>query len=121
MSCVAICPVQALQHDASQLQLGFVELNCVQCGLCSNACPENSITLVPRYLYDDAHAGKPRVLNEDEPFHCIACGKPFISKRMFDRITEKLAATGNWKVEKDIVPDWLQMCGNCRIKDPRSG
>ena len=118
MSCVAICPVQALQHDAAQLQLGFVESNCVQCGLCHNACPENSITLVSRYVYDDALAGKPRVLNEDEPFRCIACGKPFISKRMFERIAEKLAATGNWKVEKDIVPEWLQMCGNCRIKDP---
>lgn len=118
MSCVAICPVKALQQDAAQLQLGFVESNCVQCGLCRNACPESSITLVARYIYDDALAGKPRVLNKDEPFCCIACGKPFISKRMFDRIAEKLAATGNWKVDKDITPEWLQMCGDCRIKDP---
>ena len=117
MSCVAICPVQALQHDAAQLQLGFLESNCVQCGLCRNACPEDSITLVSRYVYDDTLAGKPRVLNEDEPFCCIACGKPFISKRMFDRINEKLAASGKWKVEKNITPEWLQMCGNCRTKD----
>ena len=118
MSCVAICPVQALQHDAALMQLGFLESNCVQCGLCRNACPENSITLVPRYVYDDALASKPRVINEDEPFCCITCGKPFISKRMLDRITEKLAVAGNWKIEKDIAPDWMQMCGKCRIKDP---
>ena len=116
MSCVAICPVKALQHDAAQLRLSFVESNCVQCGLCRNACPEDSITLVSRYVFDDALALKPRVLNEDEPFHCISCGKPFISRRMFDRITEKLAATDNWKVDKDIVPEWLQMCGSCRVK-----
>ena len=120
MSCVAICPVKALQHDAAQLQLGFIESNCVQCGLCRNACPEDSITLVSRYVYDDVAAGKPRVLNEDEPFHCIVCGKPFISRRMFDRITEKLAATGNWNVDKENVPGWLQMCGDCRARDTSS-
>lgn len=83
MSCVAICPVQALEHDSKQLKLGFLEINCVQCGLCRNACPEDSISLFPRYLYDEAPARRPRVLNEDEPFHCISCGKPFISRQMY--------------------------------------
>lgn len=118
MSCVGICPVKALSHDINQQQLSFLESNCVQCGLCRNACPEDSITLVSRYIYNESQVGKPRVINKDELFCCIACGKPFISKRMLDRITEKLAAAGNWKVEKDIAPEWLQMCGDCRIKDP---
>lgn len=121
MSCVAICPAQALQHDASRLQLEFVESNCVQCGLCRNACPEESVTLLPRYVYDDALAEKPRVLNVDEPFRCIACGEPFISRRMFERVTEKLAATGKWNVKKEAVPEWLQMCGKCRASDPGLG
>ena len=115
MSCVSICPVQALQHDVEQLKLSFLESNCVQCGLCRNACPEGSITLASRYIYDDALAGEPRLLNEDTPFCCIACGKPFISKRMFDRVTERLAASGNWNVGDEVTPDWLQMCGDCRI------
>lgn len=116
MSCVAICPVQALQQDVQQLQLSFLEAHCVQCGLCQNICPEHSITLVSRYLYDDRLAGKPCIVNEDQPFCCIACGKPFISKRMFDKIAEKLAAAGNWKVEQQVTPQWLQMCGDCRVK-----
>jgi len=116
MSCVAICPVQALHQDSRQLQLSFVEAQCVQCGLCRNVCPEKSITLVSRYLYDDQSASKPRIVNEDQPFCCIACGKPFISRRMFDKIAEKLAATGGWKVDKNVTPDWLQMCGDCRIR-----
>lgn len=118
MSCVNLCPAQALQHDAERLKLSFLESNCIQCGLCRNACPEDSITLVARYLYDDASASKPRLLNEDTPFCCIACGKPFIGKRMLDSINKKLAATGNWSVSEDITPDWLKMCGDCRIKDP---
>lgn len=116
MSCVAICPVQALQHDVKQLELSFLESNCVQCGRCRNICPEGSITLVSRYIYDDALASKPRLLNEDTPFCCIACGKPFISKRMFDTINKKLAASDNWNVSDAVAPDWLQMCGDCRIK-----
>lgn len=119
MSCVAICPVQALQHDVERLKLSFMESKCVQCGLCRNACPEDSITLASRYIYDDALASEPRLLNEDIPYCCIACGKPFISKRMFTRITEKLAAAGKWSVSDDITPEWLQMCGDCRIKDTR--
>jgi ferredoxin len=119
MSCVAICPVQALQHDVEQLKLSFLESNCVQCGLCRNACPEGSITLASRYICDDALASEPRLLNEDTTFCCVACGKPFISKRMFDRITQKLAAAGDWDVSDEVTPDWLQMCGDCRVKDPR--
>ena len=119
MSCVAICPVRALQHDAEQLKLSFLESNCVQCGLCRNACPEGSISLASRYVYDDALANEPRLLNEDTPFCCIACGEPFISKRMFDSITEKLAAAGNWNVSDEVTPDWLQMCGDCRVKDSK--
>jgi ferredoxin/microcompartment protein CcmK/EutM len=117
MSCVAICPVQALQHDAEQLKLSFLESNCIQCGLCLNTCPEGSITLASRYIYDDALASKPRLLNEDTSFCCIDCGKPFISQRMFDSITEKLAATGKWSVSDEVTPEWLQMCGDCRVKD----
>ena len=119
MSCVAICPVQALQHDTEQLQLSFMESNCIQCGLCRNACPEGSITLASRYIYNDALANEPRLLNEDTPFCCITCGEPFISKRMFDSIAEKLAAAGNWDVSDEVTPDWVQMCGNCRAKDRR--
>jgi ferredoxin len=116
MSCVAICPVQALQQDVKQLELSFLESNCVQCGRCRNACPEGSITLVSRYIYDDALASKPRLLNEDTPFYCIACGKPFIGKRMFDAINKRLAGADTWSVSDAVPPDWLQMCGDCRIK-----
>ena len=119
MSCVVVCPVQALQHDAEQLKLSFQESNCIQCGLCRNACPEDSITLASRYIYDDALANEPRLLNEDTPFCCIECDKPFISKRMFDRITEKLAVTGNWSVSDEVTPDWLKMCGDCRARYSR--
>ena len=115
VSCVAVCPVQALQHDVKQMQLGFLESNCVQCGLCRNVCPEDSITLAARYIYDDALAGKSRVVIKDTPFCCIACGKPFIGKRMFDRINERLAAD-NWQVEKKVSSKWLEMCAECRIK-----
>jgi ferredoxin/microcompartment protein CcmK/EutM len=117
MSCVGICPANALQHDPEKLKLSFLESNCVQCGMCHNACPEDSITLAARYIYDDALASEPRLLNEDTPFCCIDCGDPFISKRMFDAITQRLAAAGNWNVSSEVTPNWLKMCEDCRAKD----
>lgn len=116
MSCVGICPTQSLQHDVHQLQLMFIESRCVQCGLCENACPEKSITLAARYLYDDAEAEKPRVLHEDEAFCCIVCGKPFTTQRMVDTLTARIAAANRNIVKNGVPPDWLLMCGDCRIK-----
>ncbi|OGT66544.1 MAG: hypothetical protein A2W69_05180 [Gammaproteobacteria bacterium RIFCSPLOWO2_02_47_7] len=116
MSCAGICPTQSLQHDVHQLQLMFIESRCVQCGLCENACPEKSITLAARYLYDDAVAEKPRVLHEDEAFCCIDCGKPFTTRRMVDTLTARIAAANKNIVKDGVPPDWLLMCGDCRIK-----
>jgi len=52
--------------------LRFTENLCVQCGLCEATCPEKVITLEPRLDFAAWNA-PPRVLKEEEPFHCIAC------------------------------------------------
>ena len=116
MSCVTACPAKALRHDAANLRLELTETSCVQCGACDSICPEDAITLLPRYAYDESVAGKPRLLNEDEPFRCISCGKPFAGRRMLDKVVEKLSGNNTWNVSRDSVPEWLQKCGDCRIK-----
>lgn len=115
MSCVAACPVSALYDAVDQPRLSFLEGNCVQCGLCSNVCPEDAITLACRYLYDYEAANRPRVLLEETAGHCIACGRPFASRRMLDRMSEKLA--GHWMYRDEAVLRRLQMCEDCRVKD----
>lgn len=115
MSCVAVCPAHALADGADLPQLNFIEANCVQCGLCEKACPEDAITLHARYLYDPSARRQSRVLNEEVPFHCVRCGKPFATQKMMDRMSEKLA--GHWMFAQPEALKRLQMCGDCRVRD----
>ena len=52
MACVSVCPASALQAGGDEPRLSFIEMNCVQCGLCERACPESCITRARRYLFD---------------------------------------------------------------------
>ncbi|MCM5568989.1 4Fe-4S binding protein [Burkholderiaceae bacterium FT117] len=113
MACAGACPESALQDGADLPQLRFIERNCVQCGICADTCPEQAITLQPRYLFAD-ESRSPRVLNEAQPFHCIACGKPFGTRQMIDNMTARLATHsmfGGNALRR------LQMCADCRVVD----
>ncbi len=119
MGCVDICPVNALRDGAGLPQLNFAEASCVQCGLCEKACPEDAIQRAPRYLFDSEARNKPRTLNEEQPFCCITCGKPFATRSMLDVMQKKLE--GHWMFQTDESRRRLQMCENCRVKDMFSG
>jgi len=115
MACVSVCPVSALSDGRDLPQLNFVEWNCVQCGLCEKACPEDAIRLSPRFVYDQRLRNDRRVLNEEEPFCCVSCGKPFATRSMMDRMSEKLK--GHWMFQDADALRRLQMCEDCRVKD----
>jgi hypothetical protein len=55
------------------------------------------------------------VLNEEEPFACIECGKEFGVKSTIERITEKLAGKHAMFTNSDNIR-LIQMCDDCRIK-----
>lgn len=113
-SCVGACPAAALQDGAGLPALKFIERNCVQCGLCENACPEDAIELVPRLLLA-AGARQARVLHEDAPFPCVRCGKPFGTTSMVGSMLRKLS--GHSMFATPEARRRLQMCGDCRVID----
>jgi ferredoxin len=115
MSCVGVCPASALADGDDLPQLRFVEDNCVQCGLCVAACPEDAIRLSPRYLYDPQARRGSRILNQEAPFHCIVCGKPFATQKMIDSMTEKLK--GHWMYQSGDALHRVRMCGDCRVRE----
>ncbi|MDH3672683.1 MAG: 4Fe-4S binding protein [Gammaproteobacteria bacterium] len=116
MACASICPHAALSDGGGELpQLLFDEWNCVQCGLCETACPEDVITLVPRFLYDAEMRRATRTLNEAEPFCCVSCGKPFATKNMMAKMQAKLK--GHWMYQKAETRRRMEMCDECRVKD----
>jgi ferredoxin len=115
MSCVSACPTNALQDGRGLPQLNFREWNCIQCGLCERTCPEDAVTLIPRFLYDREARERPRTLHEEQPVCCVACGKPFATRSMLDRLSRKLE--GHWMFQTDEARKRLQMCEDCRVRD----
>jgi ferredoxin len=113
MACAGVCPVSAISGSDTGHQLRFFESECVQCGLCRQACPEQAIRLVPRMRYRVEADGL--LLHQEEPFQCVCCGAPFTTRKMVDRLTEKL--TGHWMFQDDAARRRLQMCKQCRLQD----
>ncbi len=114
MACVPLCPSGALGDNPDKPQLLFQEEACLQCGLCETICPENAITLEPRMHAGDAALSQ-RVLNEEEPFRCVECGKPFGVASTIERITEKLAGSHAMFANPKAVR-LIRMCDDCRVK-----
>jgi ferredoxin len=114
LACVSACPTGALTDNPERPMLRFAEDACVQCGLCAATCPEKVITLRPQLDFRAATATA-RLLKEEEPFHCIRCGKPFGVKSTIERVTAKLAGK-HWMFPSSAQRlDVIKMCEDCRV------
>ncbi|MCB1473347.1 MAG: 4Fe-4S binding protein [Rhodobiaceae bacterium] len=113
LACVSACPAGALFDNPEKPQVRFQEQACVQCGLCAATCPEKVITLEPRFDFTRA-ALEQRVLNEDEPFACVRCGKPFGSTKTIRRIRAQLEGK-HWMFSGEGEASVIEMCEDCRV------
>jgi ferredoxin len=114
LACVSACPTGALSDNAERPMLRFTEDACVQCGLCKATCPEKVITLRPQLDFRAATAGA-RVLKEEEPFHCVHCGKPFGVRSTIERVTAKLEGR-HWMFQQSAQRlELIKMCEDCRV------
>jgi ferredoxin len=115
-ACVTACPTHALSDNPDRAMLRFTESLCVQCGLCQSTCPENVITLEPRLDFKAWNAPL-TVLKEEEPFHCIACNKPFGTKSSIDKVLAKLGQS-HWMFQGANARrlDVIKMCADCRVE-----
>ena len=112
-ACVSNCPTPALKSGGKTPALSFLEADCVQCGLCEQACPENAITLMPGFLASNARETR-HICHEEAAFECINCGKPFATVSTVATIKQKLANHPYFAGEAMIR---LEMCEDCRVKD----
>jgi len=115
MACVSVCPTAALSDGHDIPQLRFDEWNCVQCGLCEKACPEEAIARHARFVYDPELRRRTRVLNEDVPFCCVVCGKPFATHAVMQTISARLK--NHYMFQTPEAKRRMQMCEDCRVRD----
>jgi ferredoxin len=114
LACVSACPTGAMSADPERPMLKFTEDACVQCGLCAATCPEKVITLKPQLDFRAATAS-PRIIKQEEPFHCTSCGKPFGVKSTIERVTAKLEGK-HWMFKGQAKRlEVLKMCEDCRV------
>lgn len=116
LSCVSACPTGALSDSQDKPALYFDESACVQCGLCAATCPEQVITLAPQIDFN-AWSAPRRVVKEEEPYHCISCGKPFGTKSTVERIVARLEGQ-HWMFAGENARriDVVRMCDDCRVQ-----
>lgn len=112
-ACVSNCPTPALKSGGNTPALSFLEADCVQCGLCEQACPEDAITLLPGFLASNTRETR-HVCHEEAAFECINCGKPFATVSTVATIKQKLANHPYFAGDAMIR---LEMCEDCRVKD----
>ena len=113
LACVGACPANALADHPDKPQVSFTEAACVQCGICVATCPEKVITLEPGYSFATS-AFNADVLASEEPFHCVACNKPFGTKATITRVLEKLKGR-HAMFQNEEQLRLIQMCDTCRI------
>ncbi|WP_249977782.1 4Fe-4S binding protein [Vreelandella olivaria] len=112
-ACVSNCPTPALKAGGEAPSLSFREADCIQCGLCEQACPEDAIRLLPGFLASNERERR-QTCYEEAPFECIHCGKPFATASTVATIKAKLADHPYFAGEALAR---LEMCEDCRVKD----
>lgn len=119
LACVSACPANAIHDNPDKPQIRFLEQACVQCGLCRTTCPENVISLEPS-LDLTPEALVATVLNEEEPFECVSCGKPFGTKSSVEHVLAKLGGQHSMFQNEDTI-QLIKMCDDCRIETQAMG
>ncbi|MGC2857703.1 4Fe-4S dicluster domain-containing protein [Novispirillum sp. DQ9] len=109
-ACARACPGGALVVTTDVPRLGFIEADCVQCGVCRAVCPEKAIALEPRWAPQGAE--EPRLLKEDELVACADCGATVGTRSALDRMTAVLA--GHPMFQDPAALDRLKLCERCR-------
>ena len=115
LGCVSVCPGNALQAGSLEPALRFIEANCLQCGICVEACPESAIALQPRLHFDNDIVNHPVTLHQEAPFLCRHCARPFATQSMIRKMTEKLK--DHPMFDSPAALKRLQLCEQCRFVD----
>lgn len=114
LSCVGKCPMNALSANSEDLTLRFTPSLCIQCGACTDTCPEKEcLSLAPGGFSLSQRTFTSRVLARDELFSCIECNRQFAPKRAVDKIASKMS--GHFSNDPVKLKS-LSCCPDCKAR-----
>lgn len=99
-----VCPTGALRLGEGGSALYGRESACIGRELCSHACPEDALALLPVVPLDD----QPRLLARSEIKGCIRCGRPLLPEKLVRRIENKLLRAD--AADRAV----LRLCESCK-------
>ena len=116
-ACVNLCSTNALSKEGNKIN--FVYGKCIACGLCERACPEEAITLERTLDFSRLVEKEGKTLIEAELIACAGCGKLFMSRSAFERISELLKEREGergekWELGVEEQLELLRYCEDCR-------
>lgn len=111
-ACAYECPSLALKivESGEGSALLFMHDRCIACGYCEEVCPEKALAV--RRALDSRLVGSWAPLYSEEIVRCIVCGKPIGSRKMVEKVVEKLILAG---FKPENMPTIL-MCPTCKQK-----
>ncbi len=110
MACAGLCPTGALRRRDGAL--GYLQADCVQCGICARACPELAIETVACIDGHTEGSQTEQVLKAaEERFCCVECGTPFAPRSLVEQGIARVAHHPMFQGEGRRL---LELCPSCR-------
>jgi len=115
-ACAEVCPPRLITvtDTGTTRRISMDYSRCTYCARCQEICPVESARCTEDF--EDATASRDdlTVSVELELVPCTICSTPFITKRMLAKMTNEFSPP--WIKEKLEVPDWFQLCPDCRLE-----
>jgi hydrogenase-4 component H len=115
-ACAEVCPPRLIKvtDRGATRSISMDYSRCTYCARCQEICPVESARCTDDF--EDATASRSDLVVsvELEMVPCRDCGRPYITKRMLAKMSDEFSPP--WITEKVAVPDWFQLCPDCRLE-----
>jgi len=111
-ACVNLCPSKALWKNVNTID--FCYGRCIACGLCEQACPEDALKLRRVLDFSQLIEQRSKKLIEVELVACAECGKLFMPRSAFERMSSLIKEGGEGELSIEERLELLSYCEKCR-------
>lgn len=119
-ACAQVCPPRTIfvidDQDTRTIQIDYCR--CTYCARCEEVCPAGSIKLNSEFELATTDKNDMKLTATLMMAKCKQCGKPFMTKRMLDKLVNEFSPA--WLETNEHQPEWFSTCPDCRKKQESS-